>query len=85
VDANGLNFQLMQSAAHWHLLQEPSGLEYDQTRRSLRLAHQRREVSFADNPALAEERLALTPQSLDAYGNRARLDESGERIRRKYY
>jgi phage tail-like protein len=70
----------MQSATHWHLLQEPSGLEYDQTRRSLRLAHQRREVSFADNPALAEERLALTPQSLDAYGNRARLDESGERI-----
>lgn len=80
MDANGLKFQLMHSAEHWRLLEEPSGLEYDQARRALRLAHQRREISFADNPALAEERLALTPQTLDAYDNRARLDDSGKRI-----
>lgn len=80
MDANGLNFQLMQSAEHWRLLQDPSGLEYDRSRRSLRLAHQRREVSFSDNPALAASRLELTPQTLDGYGNRARLDDSGERI-----
>ena len=80
MDANGQNFQLMSREAHWSLLEVPSGLEFDQDRGALRLAHQRREVSFADNLTLAEERLLLTPQTLDAYGNRARLDETGSRI-----
>jgi phage tail-like protein len=80
VDANGQNFRMLCDASHWRLLEDPSGLEYDHARGALRLAHQRREVTFTDNPALAEERLLLTPQTQDNYGNRARLDDSGERI-----
>lgn len=80
MDANGQNFRLLSDASHWRLLEEPSGLEYDQFRGALRLAHQRREVGFSDNRALAEENLLLTPQTLDRYGNRAWLDDSGARI-----
>jgi phage tail-like protein len=80
VDANGQNFRLMCDASHWRLLEDPSGLEFDHARGALRLAHQRREVGFIDNLALAEDRLLLTPQTQDNYGNRARLDDSGEHI-----
>lgn len=76
MDANGQNFCLMSKAAHWNLLEEPSGLEFDPMRSSLRLAHQRREVTFPDNQALAETRLLLTPQTLDNFGNRTWLDEN---------
>jgi phage tail-like protein len=80
MDVNGQNFWLMSAASHWNLLGEPSGLEYDDVRHSLRLAHQRREVSFSDNRSLAEERLLLTPQTLDSYGNRALFDEDSKSI-----
>lgn len=80
MDVNGQNFWLMSAASHWSLLGEPSGLEYDDTRHSLRLAHQRREVSFTDNRTLAEERLLITPQTLDSYGNRALFDEDSKAI-----
>ncbi len=80
MDANGLRFQLLQSADHWRLLQDPSGLEYDPARRSLRLAQQRREVGFDEDPLLAASRLELTPQTLDGFGNRAGLDDGGRRI-----
>lgn len=80
MDVNGQNFCLMSAASHWNLLGEPSGLEYDDVRHSLRLAHQRREVSFVDNRALAEERLLLMLQTLDAYGNRALFDEDSKSV-----
>ena len=80
MDVNGQNFWLMSAAAHWNLLGEPSGLEYDDVRHSLRLAHQRREVSFVDSRAQAEERLLVTPQTLDAYGNRALFDEDSKSV-----
>ncbi len=80
MDVNGQNFCLMSAASHWNLLGEPSGLEYDDTRHSLRLAHQRREVRFIDNRTLAEERLLLTPQTLDNYGYRALFDEESKSI-----
>ena len=80
MDVNGQNFWLMSAAAHWNLLGEPSGLEYDDVRHSLRLAHQRREISFVDSRALAEERLLVTPQTLDAYGNRALFDEDSKSV-----
>ena len=80
MDSNGQNFCLMSEAAHWQLLEEPSGLEYAKLRRSLRLARQRREVSFTDNLVLAEEKLDQAPQTRDAYGNRARVNEAGNGI-----
>ena len=80
MDANGQNFCLLSARSDWNLLDEPSGLEFDESRPSLRLAHQRREVDFTDNPLLAEERLLITPQTLDAYGNRARVDETSKCI-----
>ncbi|MHC4222224.1 MAG: hypothetical protein ACYST9_07355, partial [Planctomycetota bacterium] len=80
MDANGQNFCLLSARSDWSLLGEPSGLEYDESRSSLRLAHQRREARFADNFTLAEERLLIVPQTLDAYGNRAKVDETSKRI-----
>ncbi len=80
MDVNGQQFCLLSARTDWNFLGEPSGLEYDESRRSVRLAHQRREVRFADNFTLAEEHLLLTPQTLDAYGNRARVDETSKRI-----
>jgi phage tail-like protein len=74
MDANGQNFCLMSEAAHWTLLETPSGVEFDLARRSLRLARQRREVSFNDDPVLAQEKLQLCPQARDAYGNRAAVN-----------
>ncbi len=80
MDANGQNFCLLSVRSDWNLLGEPSGLEYDESRPALRLAHQRREERFADNLTLAEERLRITPQTLDTYGNRAQVDETSKRI-----
>ncbi len=80
MDANGQNFCLLSARSDWNYLSEPSGLEYDDSRLSLRLAHQRREARFADNFTLAEERLLIAPQTLDVYGNRARVDASSNRI-----
>ena len=80
MDANGQNFCLMSESVHWQLLEEPSGLEFDKARRSLRLARQRREISFADNLILANEKLDQTPQTRDAYGNQARVNEAGNGI-----
>ncbi|MCP4378552.1 MAG: phage tail protein [bacterium] len=80
MDANGQNFCLLSASSDWNLLGEPGGLEYDESRSSLRLAHQRRELRFTDNLTLAEERLLITPQTRDAYGNRARVDEISKRI-----
>ena len=71
---------MLSAGSDWNLLGEPSGLEFDESRPSLRLAHQRREVRFADNLTLAEQRLLITAQTLDAYGNRARVDETSKRI-----
>jgi phage tail-like protein len=80
MDANGQNFCQLSSAAHWQLLDQPSGLEFDDRRRSLRLAHLRREARFADDPALAEQRLLITPQTRDRYGNTAGLETESNRI-----
>jgi phage tail-like protein len=80
MDANGQNFCLISEAAQWQLLEEPSGLEFDTSRRALRLARQRREVSFGDNRELAEEKLDQVPHARDAFGNRARVDAQGNGI-----
>ena len=80
MDANGQNFCQLSSAEHWQLLDQPSGLEFDNARMSLRLAQLRREARFADELTLAEERLLITPQARDRYGNRARLHTESNRI-----
>jgi len=80
MDANGQNFCQLSAAAHWQLLEQPSGLEFDHRRRSLRLAHLRREARFADDLDLAEQRLLIAPQTRDRYGNRASLDRENNRI-----
>jgi phage tail-like protein len=80
MDANGQNFCQLSSAAHWQLLEQPGALEFDESRSSLRLAQLRRETRFADDPELAEQRLLITPQTRDRYGNRARLDTESNSI-----
>ena len=80
MDANGQNFCQLSSAAHWQMLEQSGGLEFDKSRRSLRCAQLRRETRFADDPDMAEERLLVTPQARDRYGNRARLDADSNRI-----
>ena len=80
MDANGQRFWMLSEQTHWQLIGDPSGLEYDARRRSLRLANQRREITFFDDQSLAEERLLLTPQTLDEFGNRAFLDSETNAI-----
>jgi len=80
VDANGQRFWLLSDQVHWNLIGNPSGAEYDSARRSLRLSSQRRELIFNDDAQLAEERLELTPQTLDNYGNRAYWDDATHSI-----
>lgn len=74
MDANGQKFWSVSEPSQWNIIGDPAGLEYHTSRRALRLANQRRELQFVDNRELAEERLLITPQTLDSYGNRAYLN-----------
>lgn len=80
MDANGLKFWLLADASHWRLPGDPPDLEYDDGRRCLRLARQRRELSLTENRSQAEDRLEVVPQSRDGYGNRAWFDGELRRI-----
>jgi phage tail-like protein len=80
MDANRQQFWMLSEQSHWHLIGDPAGLEYDVERRSIKLANQRRKVTFFDDLILAEERLALTPQTLDEFGNRAFLNSETNTI-----
>ena len=75
MDANGQQFWSLSNQSDWRLIGEPAALEYDHERRSLRLANQRRELNFSEDIEAAAERLEITPQTLDRYGNRAYYDE----------
>ncbi|MFH7319196.1 phage tail protein [Desulfurivibrio sp. D14AmB] len=74
MDANGLKFWLLAEQAHWLLAEEPPALEYDGSRRSLRLARQRRELRLTEDREQAMDRLATVPQARDLHGNRAWYD-----------
>lgn len=74
MDANGLQFWLLADAPHWRLPGDPPALEYDQQRRSLRLARQRRDLSLIEDGDKAATRLATIPQTRDQHGNRAWYD-----------
>jgi len=80
VDSNGLKFWLLADAHHWVMPGEPPALEYDDTRRALRLARQRREETISEDRSVAETRLALAPQSRDSLGNRAWYEAEWNRI-----
>ncbi len=74
MDANGLKFWLLSEEHHWQLPGDPSKLEYDAHRRSLRLARQRRELQLNEDRSRAEVRLEHVPQARDSFGNRAWYD-----------
>ena len=80
MDANGQRFWILSDEQHWRLLGDPSALEYDGIRRSLRLASQRRQISFPEAEASARERLERIPQTLDEHGNRAYWDEGDRAV-----
>lgn len=80
MDANGLKFWLLADETHWHLPGEPPALEYDLSRRSLRLARQRRELDLNEDRAEAEVRLETVPRARDANGNLAWWDSEWRRI-----
>ncbi len=80
MDANRQQFWMLSEQAHWHLIGDPAELEYDEARRSIKLTNQRRQMTFFDDLVLAEERLALTPQTLDEFGNRAFLNSDTNTI-----
>ncbi len=84
MDSNGLKFWLLADAHHWALsgaaAAEPPALEYDDSRRALRLARQRREETLVEQRSVAQERLALVPQARDALGNRAWFDAEWRRV-----
>lgn len=83
MDANGLRFWMIAGANQWrtanssHPDSGPAHTEYDQERRSLRLASERNLASVAagdPNEALAFAALQMTPETQDAVGNRAFWD-----------
>ena len=80
MDANGLKFWLLADGQHWHLPGDPPSLEYDDQRRSLRLARQRRDLNLIEDRAEAETRLEVVPQARDEHGNLAWWDSQWHRI-----
>jgi len=80
MDANGLKFWLLADKSHWHLAGEPPALEYDSSRRSLRLARQRRDLDLTEDRAEAQSRLEKIPRARDAHGNLAWWDGEWHRI-----
>ena len=80
MNANQQRFWMLKDAAHWQFIGDPTGVEYDLKRRSLRLANQRREMTFPDLESAALERLQEIPQTRDLYGNRAYWDHDEKSI-----
>lgn len=76
MDANGLKFWLLADRQHWHLPGDPPALAYDNQRRSLRLARQRRELLLLENRDNATARLLPIPQARDHHGIRAWYDQA---------
>ncbi len=74
MDSNGLKFWLLADAHHWLTAGEPPELEYDDARRALRLARQRRDETINENRSVAETRLETVPQTRDSLDNRAWFD-----------
>ena len=86
MDANGLRFWMLADRAHW---MDAPELQWDDARRSLRLASQRRARPGAlprteeGWTALAEQARALVervPQARDGHGTRARWDATLRRV-----
>jgi phage tail-like protein len=86
MDANGLRFWMLADRAHW---MDAPELQWDDARRSLRLASQRRARpgAFPTTPegwtALASQARALleqVPRARDAHGTRARWDATERRV-----
>ncbi len=78
MDANGQRFWMLSEAQHWQMQgDEPTALTYDSRRRALRLSRQRREKQFIEDVVLAQQRLQIPPQTVDAQGNRAFVEASG--------
>ena len=80
MDANGLKFWLLADERHWQLPGAPPALEYDNSRRSLRLARQRRDLHLTESRSQAEDRLERVAQCRDMHGNRAWFDAGLHRI-----
>ena len=81
MNANQQRFWMLADAVHWRFGGDPAGVEYDRRRRSLRLANQRREMSYADTESEALERLQIIPQTRDSMGNRAYWDREKKSIK----
>ncbi|MEZ4434325.1 MAG: hypothetical protein R3F65_18120 [bacterium] len=67
VDANRQRFWLLTDGHHWTV---GDGARYDAARRVLRLASVRHDDALEDR-ATAEDRLAIVPAMMDAYGHHA--------------
>jgi phage tail-like protein len=80
MNANGQRFWMLSDNTHWQLLGDPSGVEYNEARRSLRLAGQRREITFAEEETIAHDRLKFVPRTLDSYGNLALWDRDEKSV-----
>jgi phage tail-like protein len=86
VDANGLRFWMLAEGAHW--TEEPA-VQWDGTRRSLRLAS-RRPPRTRDLPLLPRDWIAFrkkavalverVPQTVDGYGTHARWDATEHKV-----
>lgn len=85
MDTNGLRFWMLAEEDQWHRPGNPPPVEYDQKRRSLRLASQRPVISntattLPNAEALARTHLEIVPQTRDSYENRAYWDAASKLV-----
>ncbi|TVZ37375.1 phage tail-like protein [Alteromonadaceae bacterium 2753L.S.0a.02] len=80
MDANGLQFWMLAEENHFQLPGEPAQLNYDRDKRCLRLARQRRQLSFSSSEVLARENLELVPRCEDSYHTIAYWDSIREAL-----
>ncbi|GAB4191740.1 MAG: hypothetical protein OHK0022_05630 [Roseiflexaceae bacterium] len=80
MDPNGQRFWLLGLQKDWQI-DSGAGVEYDGTRRRLRLRSTSRELPPPGLSAEAELRLSLTPGAVDGFGTRALYDPSDRLIK----
>ncbi|RMH34157.1 MAG: hypothetical protein D6690_11165, partial [Nitrospirae bacterium] len=80
MDANGLRFWMLADETHWR---HRVNVHYDSHKQVLRLAERRPTRHIEPSPAwlgIAESRLAIVPQTRDAFGHRAWWDSARQAI-----
>src|SRR5690348_4190056 len=80
MDANGLNFWMLQAAADWLPQGVADGLQYCSHNGRLQLRSQRMDAAPTEDPAAAAALVETAPMCRDSYGNQARWDATSRTV-----